>query len=132
MPRLLAGTTLTLALALLACAQEPKPPTVADIMKEANKPTGLYFGLMKELALPRPDWADAADDAKQLTALMAALTKTRAAKGDAASWTSLTADYLAQTKALEQAVLKKDKAAALAAGNRLGGATCKKCHDVHR
>lgn len=131
MARLLPLLCLTLTLPFLA-AQEPQPRAVADIMKEANKPTGLYFNLMKELALPRPDWDDAADDAKQLTVLMTALTKTKAARGDAGSWQTLTADYLAQTKALETAVLQKNKAAALAAGNRLGGATCKKCHDGHR
>jgi hypothetical protein len=136
MTRILIGTTLLL-LAVLSyrpgLAQEPKaPPTIKEIMNTANKPTGLYFGLMKELGTPRPDWGDAADDARQLTTLIEALTKNKPTKGDNASWQALTADYLAQAKALEQAVLKKDKATALAAGNRMGMAMCKKCHDVHR
>jgi hypothetical protein len=137
MTRGLAGMILILSLVLAAgvpgtARVAPPPPEIKEIMQTANKPTGLYFGLMKELGTARPDWEDAADDAKQLTALVEALGKNKPAKGDATSWQTLTAEYLTSAKALEQAVLKKDKATALAVGNRMGMAFCKKCHDVHR
>lgn len=123
---LLLGHTLT-------SAQEAKElPSIKEIMREANKPTGLYFTLQRDLNSTNPDWAEAATSARELTQLIDALAKSKPSKGDAESWKKLTTDYLTHSRALEQAILKKDRNAALAAGRMMAPALCTTCHKAHR
>jgi cytochrome c556 len=128
---------LGLALACLAwtglagLAQE-KAATIKDIMGRANKPTGLYFTMARELKEASPDWSDLKKQSKELAELAAALTRTTPPKGDAASWKQQTAAYAANAQALEQAVTKMDRAAAQAAHAKMGGAACMSCHKAHR
>jgi len=134
MPRLLSALALVVGVALFAVpspAQDPKTLTIAEIMAEAHKPTGLFFDLQRGLK-GAPDWAESADSAKRLTVLAEALAGQKPGKGDDASWKALTAQHLTQTKALQAAVLKKDKAAALAAAGKLSPALCNTCHKAHR
>jgi hypothetical protein len=67
-----------------------------------------------------------------LTQLIDALAKSKPSKGDAESWKKLTTDYLTHSRALEQAILKKDRNAALTAGRMMAPALCTTCHKAHR
>ena len=120
------------AVLLLGAARDDKAPTVKEIMAQANKPNGLYFDLKRDLRDDDTSWDDMKTRAQELLRLAEALPKAKPPQGDKASWARLTRDNLAKTKALAQAVENQDKKAARAAHDRLGGATCKGCHDVHR
>jgi hypothetical protein len=110
----------------------PEAPDVKEIMKRANKPTGIYFNLKRDLEDDSPMWADMQAEARELAQLAAALSKQTPPKGDKASWAKRTRAYAADAQALAQAVAKRDKRAARAAHARMGGATCTNCHKAHR
>ncbi len=116
----------------LGGAEPDKAPDIKEIMQRANKPTGLYFNLKKDLEDEEPMWDDMLAEARELAQLAAALGKQTPPKGDKASWAKLTRAYASEAKGLSQAVAKKDRKAAQAAIGRMGGATCKSCHKVHR
>jgi cytochrome c556 len=131
--------TLLLVLAL-ACLVVNAPPGagqektlgIKDIMGKANKPTGIYFSMARELKEDKPDWAELKKQSKELADLAAVLTKTKPPKGDAASWQQLTTAYADSARALDAAVGRMDKNSAAAAHARMGGNACNACHKAHR
>jgi len=132
-----AALTAVLVLLLLLLAgvapartRQEKVAEVKDVMK-ANKPGGLYFGIVRELKAGDTDWADAAQDSKELARLAAELPKLKPPQGDAASWARLSKGYAGETAALSDAVRRKDKRTALAVVARLE-ASCDACHKIHR
>src|SRR5207253_10344123 len=120
MKRLLPGLIGVLVLLVLVCSfraqgQAEKVPDIKEIMAKLNKPTGIYFSLMRELKEEEPMWDEARQQSKTLTQLSAVLGKHTPPRGDRASWQALTKAYADNARATEQAVLRMDKAAALAA-----------------
>jgi hypothetical protein len=117
-----------------AAAREPddQTPDVKEIMSKANKPTGIYFNLKKDLEDEEPNWQDIQEQTKELAQLAAQLGKATPPKGDKASWTRLTKAYADNAKALAAAAARMDKKGTLAAHARLGGNTCTSCHKVHK
>jgi hypothetical protein len=113
-------------------AQTERVPDIKEIMAQANKPSGHYFQIARELKQDSPAWADLATHAKELARLGAALCKNAPPKGDRAGWDRLTKAYADQAKSLEQAVAAKDRKAALTAFAALGGNACTECHKAHR
>jgi cytochrome c556 len=106
-------------------------PDVKEIMGKANKPTGLYYTLARDLKDDEPSWPDVQKEAKELAQLIAALKKATPPRGDKSSWDSLTKAYAADAAALSAAADKKDKKAAQAVHARMGEA-CDACHDKHK
>src|SRR5712691_11300819 len=105
------------ALALLAAAavvvspagaQGEKTPSVKEMMTKANKPTGIYWTLSKELKDDEQTWDEIQKETKELAKLAAALGKNEPAKGPKDSWAKLTKDYADNAKALDEAAQKKD------------------------
>jgi cytochrome c556 len=109
-----------------------KPPQIKDIMTKLNKPTGVYFSMVRELREEDPMWDEVRDMAKVLAQQALALTKTHPPRGDKASWDILVKAYAENAGAVEKAVQKKDKAGAQAAMGRMGEEACKTCHKAHR
>jgi hypothetical protein len=130
--------TLVLGLALicLVCndpsAGQEKKPDLKEIMGKANKPTGIYFSMARELKEEKPDWADLKKQSKELLDLLAMLPKATPPKGDAASWQQMATAYADAAKALDQAIGRMDKNTAVALQTKMGGATCMNCHKAHR
>ena len=116
---------------LTGAAFEDKPPTVKEIMEQANKPNGLYYDLKRDLRDDDPMWEDMKARAQELLRLAESLPKAKPPQGDKESWARLTRENLTKVKALAQAVENQDKKAARAAHARVE-ASCKGCHDVHR
>ncbi|HVS37746.1 MAG TPA: hypothetical protein VMS17_19445 [Gemmataceae bacterium] len=107
-------------------------PTVKDIMKKANSPTGIYANLGMDLKDDNPSWSSIQQEAKDLAALASALRQATPPRGDKGSWDKLTKQYADNAAALQQATAKMDQDAARAAWAKLGGDTCKTCHAAHR
>ena len=116
----------------LGGAEPAKALDIKQIMQQANKPTGLYFNLKRDLEDDDPMWTEMRAEARELAQLASSLGKQTPPKGDKASWLKLTRAYADEAKGLYEAVLKKDRRAARAAVARMGGATCTACHKVHR
>ncbi len=113
-------------------AQGAKAPDIKEVMSKLNKPTGIYFAMVRELREQEPDWAELKQNAQVLSKLSAGLARATPPKGDAASWNSLVKVYVENAKAADAAVQKMDKAAAVVALTKMGEPTCKNCHKVHR
>lgn len=109
-----------------------KPPQIKDIMSKLNKPTGVYFSMVRELREEDPMWDEVRDMAKVLAQQARALTKTHPPRGENTSWDKLVKAYAENAGAVEKAVQKKDKAGAQAAMGRMGEEACKTCHKAHR
>jgi cytochrome c556 len=105
---------------------------VKEIMGKANKPTGIYFNLARDLKDDEPAWADVQQQARDLAKLAAALRKATPPKGEKASWDALTKAYADNAVALAAAADKKDKNAAQTAHAKMGGDACMTCHKAHR
>jgi len=116
----------------LSGAEPQKAPDIKQIMQRANKPTGIYFNLKKDLEDDDPMWTEMRAEARELAQLAAALGKQTPPKGDKTSWMKLSRAYADDAKGLYQAVAKKDSKAARAAIKRMGGTTCTTCHKAHR
>jgi cytochrome c556 len=113
-------------------ADEDKLPSVKEIMKKANSPTGIHATLGQDLKDDAPNWDDIQDQARELLQLADALAKNKAPKGDPDSWKKRTKAYLDNAQELEKAAGKRDKRTALAAHGRMGGDACKACHTEHK
>jgi hypothetical protein len=132
MKHLLAPLLLVSAGVVLGFADADKEPDIKEIMKRANRPTGIYFNLKKDLEDEEPDWNEMSTEARELARLAAGLSKQKPPKGDKEAWTKRARAYAEDAKSLSQAVAKKDKKAARAAITRMGGNTCKNCHAAHK
>ncbi len=130
---LLAGLALTLLLVYRpAVSATADGPTVKEIMKKANSPTGIYANLGQDLKDDNPSWPDVQQEAKDLAALAGQLRQATPPRGDKDSWDKLTKAYADSAKSLAQATAKMDQDGARAAWAKMGGATCKTCHKAHR
>lgn len=134
MGRTTRGLVLAVGAALLSgtIAAQDKTPTIKDIMARLNKPGGLYPSISKELKADDTDWDEVHDQSKTFAKLAAELGKNAPPVGPVDSWAKLTKEYAENARALEAAAAKKDRTAANAARVRLGDASCKSCHAVHR
>jgi hypothetical protein len=127
------------ALALLAAlAAQPtsppaeRPPSIKEIMARAHRPSGYYFAVLKGLREPAPAWDEIGVQARALSKLADALGRNAPPRGERSSWERLAAAYAANARALEEAVGRKDRPAALSAANALGEPACSTCHRAHR
>jgi cytochrome c556 len=115
-----------------AGARTADAPSVKEIMKKANSPTGIYANLGQDLKDDNPSWPDIQKEAKELAQLIAQLPQATPPRGDKDSWAKLTKDFADKAKALQQATEKMDPEASRAAWAKMGGLTCKTCHGAHR
>ena len=130
---LAAGLAVTALLTPLPIgALTPDAPTVKEIMKKANSPTGIYANLVQDLKDANPSWPDIQQEAKDLAALVDQLPQATPPRGDKASWEKLTAAYADSAQKLQKATAAMDQDAARAAWQKMGGQTCKTCHAAHR
>ena len=116
--------------AIEAQEKKEKKLTAKQIMAAGHKGADALFAKVKT-AIEGKKWTDAAAPAKGLADNGALFPKAAPAKGDAKSWEDLAGKYAENTKALADAVEKKDEAAAKKAMGAIGG-SCKACHDNHR
>jgi hypothetical protein len=144
MLRKLLKVTTVAALGLLAIvlaqsgsigAQEKKDTkdekkTTKQIMAAGHKGADALFDKVKTAAKEKK-WDDAVTPAKELAENGALFPKATPPKGEAKSWEDLSGKYAENTKALSEAVGKKDEAAAGKAITAIGG-SCKACHDAHK
>src|SRR5262245_14526433 len=133
--RLGALLALLLALAGLSArldAQGDKPPAIKDVMRKVNSPTGIYFGLARDLKDEPPAWDEIQQQTRLIVQHVDGLARATPPKGDMESWQRLTKAYAEQARALDQAARRMDRAAALAAHARMGNAACMACHKAHR
>jgi cytochrome c556 len=126
-----AASCLLLTLCCMAGADE-KVISIEEVMKEAhNGPKSILTQLNKQLRTGEPDWIAIEKNTNRLLILAMALGKNEPPKGEKASWTKLTKQYLGNAKKLNQEVADHDKAAAIATRAKLGG-SCTACHRLHR
>ena len=131
----LAGTVGMLALLLaqsesVRAQDKDKKLSTKQIMGIGHKGADALFTKV-QAAVKAKKWDDAAEPAKELAANGSLFPKASPPKGDAKSWEDLAGKYADNTKALNEAVEKKDADAAAKAGKAIGG-SCKACHDAHR
>ena len=110
--------------------KDEKKLTTKQIMGAGHKGADALFAKVKT-AVEAKKWADAAEPAKDLAANGSLFPKATPPKGEAKSWEDLAGKYAENTKALGDAVEKKDEAAAKKALGAIGG-SCKGCHDNHK
>ena len=127
----LLGLVPVLALTSPSVPAQGEKLEIKQIMAKVNKPEGLYFAVAKELKADDTNWDDVKKDTKEIARLGALLGKNDPPKGEKDSWQTLTKAYVENTKALETAAGKMDKAAAQAASEKIG-ASCTACHKAHR
>jgi hypothetical protein len=109
-----------------------RAPTVKQIMAKLNKgPAALTPVLKKELQAPQPAWGEIQNQTQEYIRLVADLEKCEPPKGDGASWSKFTKEYATNAQALDDAVHKKDKGAALTAHGKITR-SCAGCHRSHR
>lgn len=104
--------------------------TTKQIMGVGHKGADSLFAKI-QTAVKAKKWEDASAPAKDLAANGSLFPKTTPPKGDAKSWEDLAGKYAENTKALSEAVEKKDEDAANKALKAIGG-SCKGCHDAHK
>ena len=115
-------------------AQNEKTPSVKEVMKKINyRDTALCPSLGKRLKADAPNWDEVQKDAREFLTSVEALTKNDPPRGERASWTKLTNDYIADARALDGAAQRKDKSATVAAHAKVANpAYCNNCHKAHR
>ena len=134
----LAGTVGVLALALAQSEnvraedkKEDKKLTTKQIMGAGHKGADALFGKV-QAALKAKKLEDAAEPAKELAANGSLFPQATPPKNpDAPSWKELAGKYAENTKALADAVDKKDADAAAKAAKAIGG-SCGACHKSHK
>jgi cytochrome c556 len=105
---------------------------ITVIMKKCHKPKTGYRDLVAvEVEKKPPKWDDIQKMTKDFVTQASALPKLDPPKGTKASWQKLTAAYLVDVKALDEATAKKDVKAVKTANDKLAGG-CMDCHDLHR
>jgi hypothetical protein len=113
-------------------AADDKAPSVSDIMKKCNGgPKGLCAMIGKGLQAKDPDWAEIQKESKDLVECASFLPKTKAPKGEQASYEKLAKSYVDIAKDIQAAADKKEQKDAAAAQQKLAG-TCKACHSAHK
>ena len=126
----LSAAALVLTYGALTAANAADKPTIDEIMKKNhNKKAGAFPKIQK--LIEEGQFDKAAPLAKDLAANGAKLQSVKPEKGDEKSWEKMSKAYAVNTKAVSEAVEKKDAAAAKASAKTLQG-SCKACHDAHR
>lgn len=117
----------------VTAADKKEIPSIEDIMSKGHAGgKSLMKGIDKDAADGK--WDAAAAKAKIFAGFGEALGQNKAPQGDAASWKKLTEKYKASTKAVEDAVKKKDAKSVADALEKMGpkSGACKECHDIHK
>jgi len=113
-------------------AADDKAPSISEIMKKANGgPKGLCAMIGKGLQAKDPNWEEIQKESKDLVECASGLPKTKAPKGDQASYEKLAKSYVDIAKDILAAADKKEQKDAVAAQKKLTG-TCAECHKAHR
>ena len=111
---------------------EDTPPGIEEIMKKANgKKAGLHSKLKEGLNAKSPEWDKLAKNAEEYKKLIEFLGKNNPPKGEKSSWTKMTDHYKENAGKVNDAVGKKDKAAAMKALGAIDK-SCAECHKAHR
>lgn len=111
--------------------KDEKKLSTKQIMGAGHKGAEALFGKVQK-AVKGKSWDDAAEPAKELAANGSLFPKATPPKNpDAKSWEKLSTAYADNTKALAEAVEKKDEAAANKAIKAIGG-SCAACHKEHK
>ena len=121
---------LALAVGASRAANTADVPSIADIMEEGHSGKKSLVNKIKTAA-KEDKLADAEAPAKKLKEFGEALGKNTPEKGSKESWAKLSAVYKADTAAIHDAVVKKDKKGTEAAMAKLQK-SCQTCHDVHQ
>lgn len=108
---------------------QDKGPTAKDVMKAVAGKTGLCAKC--NAAGKAGNWDDAQKLAKQLNECGVAFTKSPCPRGDGKSWEKLTAEFCAQTAAINKAAEAKDSEAFAKAIKTFVG-SCEGCHTAHK
>ncbi len=114
----------------VANTAEDKVPDISTIMQKSFKgKDSLKASITADVKAEK--WEDAQKLAKEWSELGAALGKNKAPKGDPKSWDELSKKFADNTKAVSDAVEKKDGKAATAAIGAIGS-SCGACHKAHK
>ena len=115
-----------------AGAQDDETPTIEKIMEKLHKGSKAPLKTVQaELKRDSPNWSKVEVDAKIIEKFGAYLPRTKAPKGDQASYEKLAKAYAKNAKALEHAAGEMDLARAREATKKLG-TSCKACHSAHK
>ncbi len=107
-------------------------PEIRAIMVKLNKgPSALGTVIGEALKAEKPAWDTIQPQTKEYAKLAGDIAKHEPAKGSKESWSKLAAEYAGLATELDKAAQAKDKAAASAAQDGLGG-SCNACHRQHR
>ncbi|QEL18119.1 cytochrome c [Limnoglobus roseus] len=109
--------------------KDKKTPTTKEIMKKVPGKNGLVA--KTSTAAKDGNWDEAQKDGKELKTYSEALSKNVAKKGDKESWEKHTKGFSEIVTEIADGADKKDNAA-VQAGVKKFGATCKGCHDAHK
>jgi hypothetical protein len=127
----LGGTLLAGAALTRAADKDDDTPTVKQIMTKVNKgPKSLHQQIEKALK-GDPNWDDMAKQTKEYAKLCACMARNAPPQGEKDSWAKLTKQYGEDSKALDEAVAKKDKTAVAKAHKKLNE-SCTACHNAHK
>jgi XXXCH domain-containing protein len=109
-----------------------KPTPIKGIMNKLTKGRqSLTSVIGEELKQDPPPWDTIQPQTKEFVELASSMSKYDPPKGSKESWEKQTSAYTESAKELDKAAQTKDKAAALAAHDKLA-TSCKACHDAHR
>ena len=130
---LLAVLALTVLLAQRpAAAGTADAPTVKEIMKKANSPTGIYANLGQDLKDDNPSWPDVQQEAKDLAHWRASCSRPRRLAATRIRGTSSRRPTPTTRRRWPRRRRRWTRTAARAAWAKMGGDTCKTCHAAHR
>lgn len=132
----------TTALALVIGAGWASSPRAVAADEEAITPEvvmkSLFAGkhsplktLKAAVESDAPDWATIKEAAAKFPKYGPELGKSEPPRGDQESWAKLTRALAEESKALDAAAAKEDRAGVAESVKALGG-SCKACHSVHR
>ena len=125
-------TGIALFVAASLCSAANPAMSVKEIMGKLNKgPKAMTLAIKRALQAPSPSWDEIQKETQEYANLVKALGQAEPPTGDKSSWEKLTSEYVASATALDQAVQKKDKSAALAAHGKITR-SCLNCHKAHR
>ncbi|WP_435008386.1 cytochrome c [Tundrisphaera lichenicola] len=113
-------------------AFEEKTPSIKSVMTKLHKGPKAEFSVLKtQVEAETPDWDAISKTTEDFVTLGAALGKNDPPKGEKDSWKKLSAKYLKDAEALDEAAEAKDLDK-LKAAQKAMGASCKACHTPHR
>ena len=113
-------------------ADDKKTPTIKEVMSKLHKGAKSPLAKLKTaLKAESPDWKSIQDSTKDFVILGAALAKNDPPKGEKHAYKKLADSYFEQSKAMDDAAKKEDKAAANAAFTKVS-TSCMACHKAHK